>query len=158
MGVEVGQIVRGTVVRLLDYGALVRLDDGTTGLVHISEIDPSYVRNVSDFMRLNDEVIVKVLAAGERGKIELSVKQAKAALAEGGTEITALAQAPVREPVAAGGRNGSGDGDSQEPMMGRREGRASFEDKMGDFMRSSSERLGDIKRNVETKRGGKNTR
>ena len=154
MGVEVGQIVRGTVVRLLDYGALVRLDDGTTGLVHISEIDPSYVRNVSDFMRLNDEVIVKVLAAGERGKIELSVKQAKVALAEGGQEITALAQAPVREPVAAG-RNG--DGDSQE-MMPRREGRASFEDKMGDFMRSSAERLGDIKRNVETKRGGKNTR
>ena len=152
MGVEVGQIVRGTVVRLLDYGALVRLDDGTTGLVHISEIDPSYVRNVSDFMRLNDEVIVKVLAAGERGKIELSVKQAKAALAEGGQEITAWA--PAREPVAAG-RNG--DGDSQE-MMPRREGRASFEDKMGDFMRSSAERLGDIKRNVETKRGGKNTR
>jgi len=157
MGVEVGQIVRGTVVRLLDYGALVRLDDGTTGLVHISEIDPSYVRNVSDFMRLNDEVIVKVLAAGERGKIELSVKQAKAALAEGGTEITALAQAPAREPVAAGGRAGGGDGDSQD-MAPRRENRASFEDKMGDFMRSSSERLGDIKRNVETKRGGKNTR
>ncbi|HVF09155.1 MAG TPA: S1 RNA-binding domain-containing protein [Abditibacteriaceae bacterium] len=155
MGVEVGQIVRGTVVRLLDYGALVRLDDGTTGLVHISEIDPSYVRNVSDFMRLNDEVIVKVLAAGERGKIELSVKQAKAALAEGGTEITALAQAPAREPAAA---HRNGDGDAQESMMPRREGRASFEDKMGDFMRSSAERLGDIKRNVETKRGGKNTR
>jgi transcriptional accessory protein Tex/SPT6 len=76
MAVEVGQIVPGTVVRLLQYGVLVRLDDGTTGLVHISEIDQNYVRDVGDYFQVNDPVSVKVLATGDRGKVELSVKQA----------------------------------------------------------------------------------
>src|SRR4028118_755326 len=76
MAVEVGQIVQGTVVRLLNYGVLVRLEDGTTGLVHISEIDQNYVRDVNDYFQINDPVTVKVLASGERGKVELSVKQA----------------------------------------------------------------------------------
>src|SRR4028118_271029 len=76
MAVEVGQIVQGTVVRLLNYGVLVRLEDSSTGLVHISEIDQNYVRDVADYFALDDTVNVKVLAAGERGKIELSVKQA----------------------------------------------------------------------------------
>src|SRR5476651_2704989 len=77
MAVEVGQVVQGNVVRLLPYGVLVRLDDGTTGLVHISEIDQNYVRDVNDYFALNDPVTVKVLATGERGKVELSVKQAR---------------------------------------------------------------------------------
>src|SRR4028118_1028832 len=82
MAVDVGQIVPGTVVRLLQYGVLVRLDDGTTGLVHISEIDQNYVRDVGDYFQVNDSVNVKILATGDRGKVELSVKQA---LGEGQT-------------------------------------------------------------------------
>ena len=145
MAVEVGQIVQGTVVRLLNYGVLVRLEDGTTGLVHISEIDQNYVRDVNDYFQLNDAVTVKVLATGERGKVELSVKQA---LGEGQT-ITPRPQ--TNDDGEARGSGGDG-------MSARRESRASFEDKMGEFMRSSSERLGDLKRNIENKRGGKKTR
>ena len=145
MAVEPGQIVQGTVVRLLPYGVLVKLEDGTTGLVHISEIDQNYVRDVADYFGVSDPVTVKVLATGDRGKVELSVKQA---LGEGQSlpqRVHTDNDAPreSRPPVDAGAR---------------RESRASFEEKMSDFMRSSSERLGDLKRNIENKRGGKKAR
>ena len=92
MAVEAGQIARGTVVHLMPYGALVRLDDGTTGLVHISEIDQNFVHNVADHVQKGDTVVVKVLSAGEKGKTELSIKQAK------GQELTFT-------PPAVGGEN-----------------------------------------------------
>jgi S1 RNA binding domain protein len=147
MAVDVGQFVQGTVVRLLNYGVLVKLDDGSTGLVHISEIDNNYVRDVNDYFAINDPVTVKVLAAGERGKIELSVKQAMGKTAE-------VRPRPV---VTEGETNGSGPSEgrgSGEMQAARRESRASFEEKMNDFMRSSGERLTDLKRNIENKRGG----
>jgi S1 RNA binding domain protein len=149
MAVEVGQIVQGRVVRLLAYGVLVRLDDGTTGLVHISEIDQNYVRDVADYFALDDMVNVKVLKAEDRGKIELSVKQARV---EG--EPIVKARAPQEETTEAPPRQHDGPGAGPS----RRESRASFEEKMGEFMRSSSERLSDLKRNIEGKRGGKKTR
>lgn len=155
MAVESGQIVQGTVVRMLPYGVLVRLEDGTQGLVHISEIDQNYVRDVNDYFQINDPVTVKVLASGERGKVELSVKQA---LGEG---QTLTPRPPGQAPSPAPDRGERSDrGDRGGSMDGgpRRESRASFEDKMGDFMRSSSERLGDLKRNIENKRGGKKAR
>jgi S1 RNA binding domain protein len=158
MAVEVGQIVPGTVVRLLQYGVLVRLDDGTTGLVHISEIDQNYVRDVGDYFQVNDPVSVKVLATGDRGKVELSVKQA---LGEGQVLTPRPQNTEDGGDRGAEGRGDRGDrgGDRGGEGMGpRRESRASFEDKMGEFMRSSSERLGDLKRNIENKRGGKKTR
>ena len=173
MAVEVGQIVPGTVVRLLPYGVLVRLEDGNTGLVHISEIDENYVRDVNDYFELNQPVSVKVLATGERGKVELSVKQAR------NPGDPPLGPRPAREGDAPrdsdgggsserrdGGREGSRDGardsgrdrEVEGAPLSRRESRASFEEKMNDFMRSSSERLSDLKRNIENKRGGKKTR
>jgi len=135
----------GTVVRLLNYGALVRLEDGQTGLVHISEIDQNYVRDVADYFGAGDEVKVKVLKIEEGGRrLELSAKQARA---EG--EVIVKRQRDPNEEVAPPPRMDPG---------ARREARASFEDKMGDFMRSSSERLSDLKRNIENKRGGKRAR
>ena len=146
MAVEVGQIVQGRVVRMLAYGVLVRLDDGTTGLVHISEIDQNYVRDVADYFALDDMVNVKVLKAEDRGKIELSVKQARG---EGEPIVKVRAPQPEENHDAP---------PRAEAGPSRRESRASFEEKMGEFMRSSSERLSDLKRNIEGKRGGKKTR
>ncbi|MDQ3815725.1 MAG: S1 RNA-binding domain-containing protein [Armatimonadota bacterium] len=157
MAVEVGQIVRGTVVRLLNYGVLVRLEDGTTGLVHISEIDQNYVRDVNEYFQLNDPVTVKVLATGERGKTELSIKQARAAGETG--PMPRPADGEVQSDNGTGAAAGAGENRGPgEGAVSRRESRASFEEKMGDFLRHSSERLGDLKRNIENKRGGKKTR
>ena len=155
MAVEAGQIVQGTVVRLLPYGVLVRLEDGQTGLVHISEIDQNYVRDVADYFGVNDPVSVRVLNMGDRGKIELSVKQA---LGEG-ESLPQRAPSPEgeapREARSESRGEYRGGGNSDGP---RRESRSSFEEKMGEFTRQSSERLGDLKRNIENKRGGKKAR
>jgi S1 RNA binding domain protein len=135
MSVEVGQFVRGTVIRLLSYGVLVRLEDTSTGLVHISEIDNNFVRDVAEYFQINDEVIVKVLAQGDRGRLELSVKQAV------GKEAQDI-------PMNTNNGNGSGGGH-------RGGDRAAFEEKMSDYLRISSERLSDIKQNIENRRGSK---
>ncbi len=151
MAVEAGQVVRGTVVRLMNYGVLVRIEDGSTGLVHISEIDNNFVRDVADYFQVNDPVVVKVLAFGDRGKIELSVKQAV-----GETPITLEGAVDAGE-VSEGGDSRPAMSPS-EAAAARREARESFESKMSEYMRSSGERLADLKRNIELKRGGKKVR
>ncbi len=66
--------MEATVQRITPYGAFLQLEDGKVGLVHISEIDRNYVRNVEDHLHLNDRVQVKVVAIKEDGKIDLSIK------------------------------------------------------------------------------------
>ena len=73
---EVGQIVEGTVSRIAPYGAFLQLATGETGLVHISEIDRNFVKDVREHLRENDKVTVKVIGIKEGGKIDLSIKQA----------------------------------------------------------------------------------
>ena len=63
-----------TVQRITPYGAFVKLEDGRVGLIHISEIDRNYVKNVGDHLRENDVVQAKVTAIKEDGKIDLSIK------------------------------------------------------------------------------------
>jgi S1 RNA binding domain protein len=62
------------VQRITPYGAFLQLEDGRVGLVHISEIDRNYVRDVRDHLRENDVVQAKVVAIKEDGKIDLSIK------------------------------------------------------------------------------------
>lgn len=146
MAVESGQIAQGTVIRLLPYGVLVRLDEGTTGLVHISEIDQNYVRDVAEYVQVNDPVVVKVIATGEKGKTELSIKQAR------GENDPPLVPR-VREPREEESEDAAPPPSSQS----RREQRASLEEKMRDFMGDSAERLSDLRRHQDSKLGkGKN--
>ena len=71
---EIGAVIEGTVQRITPYGAFIALEDGKVGLVHISEIDRNYVRNVEDYLHVNDRVSAKVVAIKEDGKIDLSIK------------------------------------------------------------------------------------
>ena len=75
--VEVGAVVEATVEKVMDYGAFVRLETGETGMVHISEIDKNYVKDIRDHVRENDKVTVKIIGQKEDGKIDLSIKQAE---------------------------------------------------------------------------------
>ena len=137
---DVGQIARGTVVRVLPYGALVRLDDGCLGLVHISEIDARFVRDVADYLESEDRVVVKVLACKEGGKYEFSIKQARNAPAE-------LGETPLEDDFRS-------PPEPTHPVFAdsiRRESRAAFDEKMREFMADSSERLGDFRRHQDIK-------
>ncbi len=71
---EVGAVVEGTVQRITPYGAFLQLEGGRIGLVHISEIDRNYVKDVREHLRESDVVQAKVLAIKEDGKIDLSIK------------------------------------------------------------------------------------
>jgi len=72
---EVGDVLSGKVTGVQAYGAFVALDEETQGLVHISEITYGYVKDVSEFLSVGQEVEVKVLEIDEAaGKISLSIR------------------------------------------------------------------------------------
>jgi len=71
---EVGAVVEGTVQRITPYGAFLQLKGGRIGLVHISEIDRNYVKDVRDHLRESDVVSAKVITIKDDGKIDLSIK------------------------------------------------------------------------------------
>ncbi len=71
---EVGQVYRGKVKKIMDFGAFVEILPGTDGLIHISELAHYRVKSVTDILKEGDEVMVKVLEADKQGKIRLSRK------------------------------------------------------------------------------------
>ena len=79
---EIGRIYKGVVQKIVDFGAFVQILPGTDGLVHISELDNKRVNKVTDVLKEGEEVMVKVLAVDQRGKIRLSRKAALAELDE----------------------------------------------------------------------------
>jgi S1 RNA binding domain protein len=121
---DVGAILEGTVSRLAPYGAFIQLESGETGLVHISEVDRNFVREITEHLREGDKVSVKVVGIKDDGKIDLSIKQA----------------APDWSPEAPRGR-GRGDRDPE------------FEQKLKRFLKQSEENLVDWRRQRESKRG-----
>jgi polyribonucleotide nucleotidyltransferase len=72
--VEIGKVYTGTVLRLLDFGAIVSLLPGKDGLLHISQISHQRVASVSDHLKEGQQVKVKVLEADEKGRVRLSMK------------------------------------------------------------------------------------
>ena len=75
---EVGSIVSGKVTGIEEYGIFLSLDNGTTGLIHISEISSAFVRDVSDYAKVGDVISEQVLAYDEKmDKLKLSIKYAE---------------------------------------------------------------------------------
>ncbi|QSX07421.1 S1 RNA-binding domain-containing protein [Alkalibacter rhizosphaerae] len=75
MPFEVNQVVEGVVKSITNFGAFIDLG-GKTGLVHISEVADGYVKEISDYLKQNDTVKVKIISISE-GKIGLSIRQAQ---------------------------------------------------------------------------------
>jgi S1 RNA binding domain protein len=137
MSLAVGSVVEGTVTGITNFGAFVELPTGQTGLVHISEIADVYVTDINDFLKKSDKVKVKILSIDPTGKkIGLSIRQAQ----EGASPTRQL---PPRGPRPGGPRG-------RTP--------SSFEEKLKRFMKESEDRLGDLRRNTEGKRGGRGSR
>ena len=76
MDLSPGDIVEGVVTKVAKFGAFVDLEDGKSGLVHISEIADTFVKDINNHVAKGDEVKVKVLSIDEKGKIALSMKDA----------------------------------------------------------------------------------
>jgi polyribonucleotide nucleotidyltransferase len=75
--IEVGRIYIGKVKRIMPFGAFCEIAPGKEGLVHVSELSSSFVKNVEDVLKLGEETRVKVIGIDELGRINLSKKQAE---------------------------------------------------------------------------------
>lgn len=75
--IKLGQIYHGTVVRIADFGAFVSIGIGKEGLVHISQIAHKRVDKVTDYLKIEQKVLVKVLEVDRQGRLRLSIKAAK---------------------------------------------------------------------------------
>ena len=96
-----GAVVRGTVTRIADFGAFVRVATGVEGLVHISELAHHRVQNVSNVVQEGQEVEVKVLAIdGEQQRMSLSLKASQAPpeakATESASETTVVEEPPPK--------------------------------------------------------------
>jgi S1 RNA binding domain protein len=136
MAIEVGTKLEGKVTGITNFGAFVELPGSVTGLVHISEIADNYVKDVNDHLKINDVVLVKVINVDKDGKIGLSIRQA--------VDKPAAAQKPAYRQE-----------NKRPPRSFENKNKPSFEDKMVKFLKDSEERMSSLKKNTESKRGGR---
>ncbi len=148
MSIEVGSKLQGKVTGITNFGAFVELSEGSTGLVHISEVADNYVKDINDHLKVGDLVEVKVINVEKDGKIGLSIKKAKDR-PEG--QQSTHSQRPPRQNR---GNDRSKDFRSKENFRPKE----NFETKMAKFLKDSEDRLTSLKRNTETKRGGRGGR
>ncbi len=137
MSIEVGSKLQGKITGITNFGAFVELPGGSTGLVHISEVADSYVKDINEHLKVGEEVEVKVMNVGSDGKIGLSIRKAKP---ESERPQRPSRPRPTSRPAQ---------------QVDRTE---SFEQKMAKFMKDSEERLTTLKRATESKRGGRGAR
>ena len=141
--IEKGSIQEGKVTGIMNFGAFVALPGGKSGLIHISEIATTFVKDVHDHLQVGQIVRVKVLDINEQGKINLSLKQA--------VENT---KAEKREAETAESAASGGFAKPRQPEMGEvagPSGDASFEEKLKKFMQASDSKNADRRRNTERK-------
>ena len=133
MPVEVCKIVEGVVSGITSFGAFIQLPEGKTGMVHISEVADSYVKDIHMHLKEKDRVKVKVLSIDDDGKISLSIRRAN-------------------ERKNLQGNKSSNPMEFNWDSVRREPDNLSFEDRLSKFFRDSEEKLQDIRRNREAKR------
>lgn len=120
---HVGKIVKGIVKSLAPFGAFVKTDLGEEGLVHISEVANEYIKDLTSFLTVGEEVQVKVLAINKQGKFELSIKKAKTEYVE-------------KKPAM---------------FLHKKTEDVGFEDKLSYFLKRSEDKQVDIRRGMKRK-------
>src|SRR5699024_10076259 len=122
MSIEVGSKVEGKVTGITNFGAFVELEKNTTGLVHISEVADSYVKDINEYLKVGETVTVKVINVEKYVKIAQYIKKAV---------------------------------EKTTHQKRSRERTENFESKINDFLKDSEDRLSTLKKQTETKRGGR---
>lgn len=128
-----GNVIEGKVQGITKFGAFIELPGGMVGLVHISEIADTYVKDVKDFIKEGDSVKVKVLNVAGK-KIGLSIKQAAP---------PKRPERPSAPPRAASNSRGA---------SGRADNFGTLDDKIARFLKESDERMQPLKNKIEPRR------
>ncbi len=156
MQLEVGAILEGKVTGITKFGAFVDLGEGKSGMVHISEVAATYVKEISDHVELGQMVKVKVLGITPEGKISLSIKKALPPPPPG-------ARPPRRSAPRDGYRSSApmppvkGPGNYEWTPRAQSEN-MSFEDMMSKFKAASDDKMSDLKRFMDVKPSRKGPR
>jgi S1 RNA binding domain protein len=129
MTLKAGNIIEGTVINITNFGAFIDVE-GRTGLVHISEVADTFVKDIRQHLKEQDKVKVKVISVDDNGKISLSIKQA-------------LPQKKSVKPIEIDWSS-----DRNKPNA------SNFEDIMSKFLKDSEERMQDVKKHQESKGRG----
>lgn len=171
---EVGSIVEGKITGITKFGAFVELEGGTVGMVHISEVSQTYVNDISEHLKDQQQVKVKILSIGDDGKVSLSIKKALPP-----TPFVRRENKPNNfnnsKPAGPGGaprfsnNNNGGNNNFSRPASNNSGGRpqnnfnraaqapkgpATFEDMLSKFMTSSEDKFSDVKKPSSNRRGG----
>lgn len=145
MSLEVGMIVEGKVTGITKFGAFVELEPGKTGMVHISEVAATFVNDIKEHLKEGQTVKVKILSIGEDGKISLSIKKAL-------PQQSGSSHRPYRggSPAAQQRPHSPSSYEWQPP---RQPESTSFEDMLSRFKQTSDEKISNLKRANESRRG-----
>ena len=127
--IEINSIVQGKVIKIKPFGAIMLIDDRIQGLVHISNISHSHVKDINEHINVGDIIDVKVLSVdAEASRVSLSIKD--------------LIEPPVKVPEKPREQSFTKKQEASAPLP------ATFEDKFKDWVKSSNERQASInKRN-----------
>ena len=138
MQFEVGMTVDAKVLSITSFGAFLDIGGGRSGMVHISEISSSYVKDIRDFLKEGQEVKAKIVNISSDGKINLSIKKATEQTEFKKPEAKTDSRKKFDRPLQTG---------SDIP-----DGPASFEDMMSKFKQTSDERMAGMKRSDGNRR------
>ena len=140
MAVEIGAILEGKVTGITNFGAFVELPDKTTGMVHISEVSSSFIKDIHEKLSEGDVVKVKVIDINEKGKVALSIKKAQPEQQEESKPKRPAGDRPKRgqPPVWTGTQR------SEPETM-------SFEDMMAKFKQVSDDKFSDLRRSNDSR-------
>lgn len=154
MQIEEGAVFTGKITGLTDFGAFVELECGKTGMVHISEVSNTYVKDIRERLSVNQEVKVIVIAVTPEGKVSLSMKRLEEAPAQPVRQIVRPPQGGQQRPRPHSGERRSSPPVWNGPKTAPVSGEQSFEDMMSRFKQVSDEKMTDLKRASESKHGG----
>ena len=161
MSIEVGNILPGKITGITNFGAFVDLGNRKTGLVHISEVSNSYIKDIKDVLTVGDEVQVKVMEIAGDGKVSLSIRRASSDSSEETIEDKPKFQKSVpcnqegqgfKKPYSA---KSAPSFEKKSPSQAKVN---DFDAMMSSFLKDSEDRLTSLKRNTEGKRGGRGGR
>lgn len=147
LALQVGDIVEGKVTGIKPFGAFVSLPENKTGLVHISEVSYEYVQDLAAVLEEGQTVSVKVISIAPDGKIALSIKRTQPAPPRGGRQGGSSRPSGPRPKREAPPR-------VWQPKPVQPQGEMSFEDMMARYKTQSEEKIADLKRVTENRRGG----
>ena len=150
MALGAGEIVEGKVTGLTKFGAFVSLPEEKVGMIHISEVSTTYVKDIGEFLEKGQTVKVKVLNIDENGKISLSLKQVPE-----NTEAVKRASDDHHDRGERREKKRS----APNVWQGQKSKYAdnhelTFEEMMSQFKQQSDDKLTDLKRATESKHGG----